>query len=207
MLIGISGKIGSGKNEFADMLSYLLFKKPKGTYNEFREAQDIRNTFLKAGNIVEAERTLPNIHAFADNLKKCIADCTGIKFYELNDRNVKSSEISWLNISYRKLLQEFGEGIRQAVDKNFWVNSLLFQYNNSKNWIISDVRHIEEAEAIHARDGILIRIERDVNHDDTHISEVSLDNYNNWDLVIDNNYNLDELFDTAQFTVKVINKY
>jgi hypothetical protein len=203
MLIGISGKKNSGKNEIADMLSFLLFRG--GTYQQFREAKDIRNTFLKAEDYINAELTLPNIHSFATNLKKCIAVCTGINFHDLEDRNVKSSEISWMGISYRKLLQEFGEGIRQTVDKNFWVNSLLSQYDNSQNWIISDVRHIEEANAILDRNGILIRVNRDTGFDDIHISEISLDDFENFGYVIDNNdKSLEELFDECNYIVEHI---
>ena len=111
MIIGISGKMGSGKNEVADMISYIGFRNAEGTFNQFKEAQDIRNTFFKNERWNDAERTLPNIHSFAANLKKCLAVCTGIDFHKLEDRNVKSSEIPWLGISYRQLLQQFGEGI------------------------------------------------------------------------------------------------
>ena len=203
MLIGISGKKLSGKNEVADMLSFLLFKK--GTYQQYKEAKDIRQTFLRAKDYKNAELTLPNIHSFATNLKKCLAVCTGIDFHELEDRNVKSSKISWLGISYRKLLQEFGEGIRQTVGKNFWVDSLLSQYDNSQNWIISDVRYVEEANAILDRDGILIRINKDTGFDDTHISEISLDDFENFGYVIDNNdKSLEDLFNECNYIVEHI---
>ena len=203
MLIGISGKKLSGKNEVADMLSFLLFKK--GTYQQYREAKDIRQTFLKAKDYKNAELTLPNIHSFAANLKKCLAVCTGIDFHKLEDRNVKSSKISWMDISYRKLLQEFGEGIRQTVDKNFWVNSLLSQYDNSQNWIISDVRYVEEANAILDRDGILIRVNRDTGFYDIHISEISLDDFENFGYVIDNNdKSLEDLFNECNYIVEYI---
>lgn len=203
MLIGISGKKLSGKNEVADMLSFLLFKK--GTYQQYKEAKDIKQTFLRAKDYKNAELTLPNIHSFAANLKKCLAVCTGIDFHELEDRNVKSSKISWLDISYRKLLQEFGEGIRQTVDKNFWVDSLLSQYDDSKNWIISDVRYVEEANAILNRDGILIRINRDTGFDDIHVSEISLDDFENFGYVIDNNdKSLEDLFNECNYIVEHI---
>lgn len=208
MLIGISGKKNSGKNEVADMLSFILFTRMNKSYQQFREAQDIRNTFFNAKDYGNAELTLPNIHSFAANLKKCIATCTGINFHDLEDRNVKSSKISWLGISYRKLLQEFGEGIRQTVDKNFWVNSLLSQYDNSQNWIISDVRHIEEANAILDLGGNLIRVNRCTDSNDTHISEVDLDNFDKFDFVIDNNNkSLEELFKECTIIVNKLRWY
>jgi hypothetical protein len=206
MIIGISGKMGSGKNEVADMISYIGFRNAEGTFNQFKEAQDIRNTFLKNERWYDAERTLPNIHSFAENLKKCLAVCTGIDFHALEDRNVKSSEIPWLGISYRQLLQQFGEGIRGTVDKNFWVNSLLSQYEKPNIWIISDVRHIEEADAILERDGILIRVNRDGLDTDDHISETNLDDYQKFNYTIDNNGTLEDLFNKCKNLLETMAK-
>jgi len=198
MLIGISGKMGSGKNEVADMISFLLFKNPNGTFNQFREAQDIRNNFLDSNDIVKAQLTLPNIHSFADNLKKCVGICCGINFNELNKQNVKSSKIPWMNISYRQLLQRFGQGIRTAIDNYFWSESLLQNYKDSDFWIISDLRYIEEAESILNRGGYLIRINRKQNSYDNHISETNLDNYDNFNAILDNDGSLAELFEKVK---------
>jgi len=206
MIIGISGKIGSGKNEVADMISYIGFRNADGTFNQFKEAQDIRNTFLKNERWGDAERTLPNIHSFAANLKKCLAVCTGIDFHKLEDRNVKSSEIPWLGISYRQLLQQFGEGIRTAVDKNFWVNSLLSQYEKSNIWIISDVRHTVEADAILERGGILVRVNRDGLDTGDHISETNLDDYQKFNYTIDNNGTLEDLFNKCRNLLETMAK-
>lgn len=198
MIIGVSGKIGSGKNEVADMLSFLLFRNINGTYHKFREAQDIRNTFLHFENYVEANRTLPNIHSFAENLKKCIAICTNKNLSELENRNVKSSKISWLGISYRELLQRLGECVRTSIDENFWVNSLITKYEIHENWIISDVRYLNEAETIKQLGGYLIRVNRNVTESSSHKSEIDLDNFNNFDIVIDNNKTLEELFNKVK---------
>ena len=61
---------------------------------------------------------------------------------------------------------------------------------NQSNWIITDVRFPNEAQAIKDRGGILIRINRDngtraidVN---AHLSETALDDYDGFDYVIDN---------------------
>lgn len=198
MLIGISGKMGSGKNEVADMISFLLFRNCNGTYQQFREAQDIRNTYLKYKNYYDAEITLPNIHSFANKLKKFVGIATGVNFHELDNRNVKSSKIPWMDISYRELLQRLGEAVRRGVDENFWVHSLLVEYNNSDIWIISDVRYKNEADEIKRRGGILIRINRDDLNKNDHISETDLDDYENFDCVIDNNGTLEDLFNKIE---------
>lgn len=61
------------------------------------------------------------------------------------------------------------------------------------NWLISDVRFFNEAKAIKDRGGILIRVDRDSDYKDDHVSENELDTYKDWNYVIDNNYSLAEL--------------
>lgn len=204
MIIGVSGKIGSGKNEVADMLSYLLFINPDGDYQNFKEQQRWRNEAKNTGYWNNAENRLPNIYSFAENLKKCVADCTGINFYELENRNVKSSEISWLGISFRQLLQSFGQSIRNGINENFWIDSLLSKYDDSKNMIISDVRFQNEVKAIQSKNGHIIRILRDTNNNDTDISEIDLDNYKEFNYYIENSGTLEDLFKSVQKIVKHI---
>ena len=66
-------------------------------------------------------------------------------------------------------------------------------FKSLPNWIISDVRFFNEAKAIKDREGILIRVERDSDPKDSHVSENELNNYKDWNYVIDNNYSLSEL--------------
>lgn len=63
------------------------------------------------------------------------------------------------------------------------------------NWIITDVRFPNEAQAIKDRGGIMIRIERpgvESHCGGQHPSETALDNYN-FDYVIENEGSIDEL--------------
>lgn len=123
----------------------------------------------------------------------------------------------------RKLLQLLGtECGRQIIHPNIWVNSTMVDYklyrNTSiklikyptteneawlemyptnhiyPNWIISDVRFPNEVKAIKKKNGILIRVEREsINTEDQHESETALDNYNDWDYIIQNNGTIEEL--------------
>ena len=61
------------------------------------------------------------------------------------------------------------------------------------NWIITDVRFFNETQAIKDKGGILIRVNRDSDSKDSHVSENELITYKDWDYVIDNNYSLLEL--------------
>lgn len=62
------------------------------------------------------------------------------------------------------------------------------------NWIITDVRFPNEAEAIKKRSGIIIRVNRPgMPEGDNHPSETSLDDYKGFDWVFSNNSNLKDL--------------
>lgn len=194
MIIGISGKIGSGKNEVADMISYLHFINPDGTYEQFKQQQWLRDKYIEHKAYDQAELKLPGIHSFACNLKKCVAACTGIDYHDLEKRSQKSTQISWLDISFRQLLQSLGEAVRGQIKENFWALSMLATYENSDFWIVSDVRYKNEAEELLKRNAILIRVNRKGIETDSHISEVDLDDFDKFDFVLNNDSDLEGLF-------------
>jgi len=110
--------------------------------------------------------------------------------------------------------------MRNNIHPNVWVNALLSDYkpkalfeksNNPEdwknpNWIITDTRFPNEADAIRARGGIIIRTTRQwINPKDweahtgqkvekilEHISETALDNYK-FDYVINNSGTIEQL--------------
>ena len=61
------------------------------------------------------------------------------------------------------------------------------------NWIITDVRYPNEAKAIKEKGGITLRVNRKTNNTSSHESETALDNYQDWDYVIDNNGSIEDL--------------
>lgn len=206
MIIGVSGKIGSGKNEVANMLSYLLFINPDGTYQKYEFQKKLYEAYLNNKLYDQAEYKFPNIHSFAENLKKCTSICTGIDYHLLEDRAIKASEIDWLGLTHRQLLQSFGEAIRSQINENFWILSMFSTYTDSKFWIVSDVRYKNEAEAIRERGGFLIRLLRSGNQSDTHSSETDLDDYPNFDILIANDSSLEVLFDRVKEVIKKLIK-
>ena len=94
--------------------------------------------------------------------------------------------------------------IRQNIDEDFWVKSLWAVVDNWNNVIIADVRFPNEVNSIKERGGIIIRLNRDKSRIDYHISETALDDYKEWDLVIDNNSTKEDLFNTLK---KIVQKY
>ena len=121
---------------------------------------------------------------------------------------------------YRWLLQTLGtDALRNVVHENVWVNALMADYNGLKdfkggsqrvyedtkynypNWIITDMRFPNEMDAVKARGGITIRVNRtnrwNKPQDIEHTSETALDNHN-FDFVIDNNGSISDLIDKVR---------
>ena len=139
---------------------------------------------------------------------------------DINHRyDSKSGEPIYISISVREFLQKLGtEAIRDNIHPNAWVNALFADYKSKPeftgsayeesgrveiypNWIITDVRFPNEAQAIKDRDGIIVRVNRFKSTDRiagvggthlSHPSETSLDNWE-FDYVIDNQGTIDEL--------------
>jgi len=105
-----------------------------------------------------------------------------------------------LNELCRKTLQKIGQVFRD-INPNVWVNILISQLNyhlardSNVRIVVDDVRYLNEVHALLLHGFTIIRVERDVelrkqagyNVSDFHQSEVELDDYENWDLVVWNN--------------------
>jgi hypothetical protein len=168
-LIGISGRLGTGK----DTVASLIQANSERTYQRKR---------------------------FADILKKMSSALLGVGEGVLEDRDYKEETIAWLGTTPRYVMQTLGNDWgRNIIDKDIWVKALMFQYNpNTSNWIVPDVRYPNEAEAIKKDGGILIRVVRTY-YNDPHPTETALDDYNDWDHVINNNGTLDELSEKVKY--------
>ena len=210
-LIGISGKIGAGKDTVGKIIQDLTAVKTSyGTTNVFE------------------------IKKFAGKLKQIVSLLTGIPVGDLEKQEVKDMKLGseWNYSGYdftgmpvvgsytvRELLQQTGtEAMRDQIHENVWVNALFADYDPrvvaryngheleaySHKWLITDVRFPNEAQAIKDRGGIVIRLNRS---DDVrlgaffklqgiqpvqHPSETALDDYN-FDEVIQNDGTIEEL--------------
>jgi len=92
-------------------------------------------------------------------------------------------------MTVRDLLQKLGtECMRNGLHENTWVNALfadykLIEYGDEEqghypNWVVTDTRFKNEAEAIKDKGGIIIRVERPgVEPINDHPSETGLDNW------------------------------
>lgn len=98
----------------------------------------------------------------------------------------------------RAFLQTLGDKIKKDIDPKFLINRIIEDIKVYSAFfdviIITDARFKDEIDDIrnNFNNTTVIRIKREYNND-THISETDLDNYSNYDYVIDNNGTLDEL--------------
>lgn len=178
MIIGISGYSGSGKDLAGTIIQEISLNKwhvkkwagklktiasmLTGIPVENFEDQEFKKTLLGPEWGTVKDIPLNGVPVFAD-----------IQFNSL--------------ISVRDFLQKLGtDAIRNNLHENTWVNATLADYKSEDNWIITDTRFPNEAEAIKKAGGIVIRINRPgVQPINPHPSETSLDDWS-FDEVINN---------------------
>lgn len=140
--------------------------------------------------------------AFADIMRDFLYRLNPIIDYHESWR-VKDiiDEVGWdgykshpLGNEVRELMQRLGtECGRELLGENIWVDSALKDVHPDKDYIVTDCRFVNEANAIRNRGGKVIRIERPgIGPANGHSSEVSLDSWN-FDHVIANDGTIDDL--------------
>lgn len=188
MIIGISGKAGSGKDTAAKMLE-VLYANPDISYEDFANK--------RYKNFADIQ-----IVHFADSLKETAQVLFRIGEWETNTQEGKKTTINWIGKTVRELLQGIGQGLRDAIDPNLWVKILFANTEGWSNYIIADVRYPNEIYAIKKRNGVLIRIDRKGAGAGNHSSETALDDYKEWDFYIENNGSIEDLFETMKIFIK-----
>lgn len=98
----------------------------------------------------------------------------------------------------RQLLQFVGTNLfREKINPKMWVNIMKRRIADSSDHIVlSDCRFPEECELVKELGGIIICLERDTGHADTHVSEQSFNTEGEY--VIYNNESLDDLFQQVE---------
>ena len=125
---------------------------------------------------------------FAGKLKTICSLLTGLDIEYFYNNKLYNIILPQFNMNIREFQQKVGtEALRMNVHENIWVSALFSDYTEDSKWMITDVRFPNEAIAIKDRNGILIRIERpSLNNEDSHPSEIGLDDYKDWDYIIIN---------------------
>jgi len=190
MIIGINGKIGSGKDTVGSIIQYLT--------SEDSSENCIKR--VRGGLPIDGyHNSVWEIKKFAGKLKQTASLLTGIPVEKFEDQEFKKTYLGeeWnspYNIPFsgpdfvehdggmtvRTLLQRLGtEAMRDGLHENVWVNALFADYNPRlqfeksfhgmkegvpllhPKWIITDMRFPNEMDAVYKREGCTIRVVRD----------------------------------------------
>lgn len=185
MIIGISGKKQSGKNTVGAILQCL---------HENINFEGIKEVIDKGMLIYDPNNM--ELVSFASKLKEIASSLIGVKYWDFENQTFKKEVDPLTGLTNREILQKIGTSFRKLFGEDIWIK-VLFKYLEcnglDKNYIITDVRYKNEAKAIKEKGGILIRVNRNTDSNDTHQSEVDLDDYDKFDFIIDNNGSVEEL--------------
>lgn len=200
MIIGINGYAGSGKDTVGKLIQLLNCSNlGKDVY-----IQEVLDKYEDNQWWVE-EQSGWEIKKWAGKLKQIASILTGIPVEKFEDQEFKHRALGrewcyptewqgrehWVEMTVREFLQKLGtDACRNGLHTNTWVNALMADYENTitgldsegndayPNWIITDTRFPNEAQAIKDRGGIIIRVDRPgVKAINAHPSETGLDDW------------------------------
>lgn len=128
MIIGINGKIGSGKDTVGSIIQYLTSEcgDPNSSRHRSYEAFLNKGGGYAPRNFDQHYVSNWEIKKFAAKLKTIASLLTGISVEKFEDQEFKKQEMSeeW-GMTYRVFLQKLGtETMRDGLHTNVWVNAL-----------------------------------------------------------------------------------
>jgi hypothetical protein len=207
MIIGINGYAGSGKDTVGTIIQYLLCPNhdPNVSLEDILKEPEYHQWWLEDESKWEIKKWAGKLKAIASMLtgipEKKFEDQEFKKTF-LNAEWAETgydeaTEKHWLKpMTVRDLLQKLGtDAIRDGLHTNAWVNALMSDYTPTQvqwsdgplggyedgpipNWIITDTRFPNEAQAIKDAGGLVIRVDRPgVKPINDHPSEVGLDSW------------------------------
>jgi hypothetical protein len=210
----ISGKMRVGKNQLADyMKQYVNWKYP----DKFTEIDSFAST-LKKWCSQDFKELTNYLNDFTDKLKATIfnnltLDSRSSLTNQISNviDQIKTKDSNWFddkNDITRILLQLTGTSIfRNRINENFWANITRDNVQKSISdfiWI-ADCRFPVECETLMQLNSdnckvVSIRVERNTNNNigSQHESEIALDNWKDWNYVIDNSGLLETLKESAK---------
>ena len=211
-IIGFAGRKQAGKNTCCNYIVGRILKKynrlTEFHINQYGELCCTENKLCK-----DIEPNYVNIYSCADALKQLCINILGLtheQCYGTNAQKNSLTNIRWEDLPQyvemlemynaglssvrsgymlaREVLQEVGTGIFRRMYNNVWVDTLMRQIKRDgyKYALVADVRFPNEANGIKTAGGKVVRLTRAPFPEDTHVSEISLDNYKDFDYILDN---------------------
>lgn len=137
--------------------------------------------------------------AFADMLKKEVQSMLSWQGLSYDPSDEQNKE------KYRPLLIAYSELCR-SLDANYWLNPIIGELYDKKekhkNWVITDMRYPNEANALRALGGIIVRINRKTGLPDEPTEKVG--DEIKADYVLENNESIEDLYQKVEGLAKVL---
>lgn len=138
--------------------------------------------------------------SFATPLKAMLEDLNPIVTstgHRLNDLPMSMEEKKKMP-EVRRLLQHLGSSARYRLHQGVWVAAAMQEVDKilrdpQGRVVVTDVRHVNEAEAIKKRGGVMVRVDRPGLPKMEHESETAMADYDDWDHVVHNDGDLNHL--------------
>lgn len=186
MLIGIAGRLQSGKDLIGHIIQYLYDKSVYG-YSTPDTVEDFDRYMVNTHH----NKSSVKIKKFATTPKQIISLIAGVSPSDFESDVFKNSEMGkewwyWedtngkriayignedigisnprytlIKYTYRKFIQEVAtDAMRNVIHPDVWVNTVFSEYDstNTEKWVITDVRFGNEADMILRHNGILIKV-------------------------------------------------
>ncbi|QZE11677.1 deoxynucleoside monophosphate kinase [Streptomyces phage Karp] len=174
MIIGLAGYARSGKDSAADALESIGFRRIAFA-DKLREFMYEMNPPLNCNGMIVNLRDVIDKHGW-----------NGYK------------ETIWAQ-DIRRWMQVVGTNcVRGILGNEIWADATFNSMYMDKNYVVTDVRFINEANGIRQRGGRMYRIVREgIGPANNHVSETALDNYD-YDGFIHNDGTLEEFHDSVR---------
>ena len=159
-MIGIYGLKQSGKDFTAQIMMWML--AVEGGLDVLLE------DFLELPPDAQMHMSDVEVVKFAGKLKRIVSEMIGCSLSDLENEDFKNLPLSdeWQTkgreeLTPRRLLQKLGTDlIRDGIHVNTWVNATMSDYDDTKRWIITDMRFPNEIDAVKKEGGITIIVSR-----------------------------------------------
>jgi hypothetical protein len=208
MIIGINGYSGSGKDTVGTIIQYLNCDNPQTSIEKICANYSEYEYWLDEQSGWEIRKFAGKLKDIASHLTGIdVEDFEDQEFKKTELGPEWDYQIDQFNpvqkMTVRDFLQKLGtDAMRMGLHDNVWVNALMADYHPAPdktmdesfndqfltgsseihyalpNWIITDVRFPNEAQAIKDKGGIIIRVDRpEVTPINDHPSETGLDDW------------------------------
>lgn len=176
-IIGVSGRIGNGKDTVAEYLQSAYGFKNVKFARKLKDSVYILNPYVRVTGLSVLARL-------------GFENTTFVRFQDLID--CVGEEDAKLEEEVRRLYQVFGTDVgRVQYGEDFWVEQM--ELPNDSNVVISDLRFDNEAEFVKSKGGSIWNVTRDTESTSNHVSETGLcSEY--IDVELDNNSTIEDLY-------------